>query len=175
MDYYTKPVKRIQLRKFACLFRQLFEIGQNEKINVLEVLDKFHSVFENASYVVLEDYEMPPNIPARCLIQENEGTFRMEIKNTVYEGAYKKKVGAFLDFICHEMCHVFLYIIGYTPTMNRSFDNGKIPAYCSVEWQAKALCGEIMMPYEATKNMSIEEIMKVYGVSRASAEFRKRY
>ena len=175
MDYITKPVKRIQLRKFATIFRYLFGIAPTERIKVLDVLDRFHSVFDNVSYVVLEDYEMPQNIPARCSIQENEGTFRIEIKNTVYVGAYEKNIGAFLDFICHEMCHVFLYRIGFTPIMNRSFDNGKIPAYCSVEWQAKALCGEIMMPYEATKNMTVEEIMKVYGVSRDSARYRKRY
>ena len=175
MDYITKPVKRIQLRRFAQLFRYLFGLSSTEKVDILDVLERFHSVFENAYYVVLDDNEMPPNIPARCSIQENEGTFRIEIKNTVYVGAYEKNVGAFLDFICHEMCHVFLYIIGFTPVMHRSFANGKIPAYCSVEWQAKALCGEIMMPYDETKNMSVEEIVRVYGVSRDSARYRKRY
>ena len=47
--------------------------------------------------------------------------------------------------------------------------------YCSVEWQAKALCGELMMPYNATKHLSIEKIMDKYGVSYEAAVQRKRY
>lgn len=59
--------------------------------------------------------------------------------------------------------------------MERSFNNNELPAYVSVEWQAKALCGEVMMPYEATKNMSTEEIVNKYGVSKSSAQYRKKY
>lgn len=34
-----------------------------------------------------------------------------------------------------------------------------IPACRSMEWQAKAMCGELMIPIEECYNMSIEEIM----------------
>ena len=39
-----------------------------------------------------------------------------------------------------------------------------IPPYRSVEWQAKALCGEITIPYEATIGMTAKEIMAKYNV-----------
>ena len=59
--------------------------------------------------------------------------------------------------------------------MQRSFSNGFIKPYESVEWQAKALCGEIMMPYYATANMTVDEIVDIYAVSEASARKRKTY
>ena len=70
------------------------------------------------------------------------------------------------------MCHGFLFKIGYTPIVERSFGNNEIRPFESVEWQAKALCGEVMMPYEATKNMSLEEIVEKYHVSKGSAYYR---
>lgn len=51
----------------------------------------------------------------------------------------------------------------------------KLPAYCSVEWQTKALCGEVMMPYEQTKNMTQREIMEKYQVSKGFAKTRRHY
>ena len=51
----------------------------------------------------------------------------------------------------------------------------KLPAYCSVEWQTKALCGEVMMPYEQTKNMTQREIMEKYQVSKGFAKTRQHY
>lgn len=59
--------------------------------------------------------------------------------------------------------------------MTRSFDNGEIPAYCSAEWQAKALCGEVMVPYEASIGMSKEEIIAKYHVSKGIANYRQKY
>ena len=63
----------------------------------------------------------------------------------------------------------------FTPVVERSFGNNEIPPCKSVEWQAKALCGEVMMPYDATAKMSSREIVTVYHVSKASANYRKKY
>ena len=38
-----------------------------------------------------------------------------------------------------------------------------------------ALAGEIMMPYEETKGLSIKELMQNYGVSEAAAKKRISY
>ncbi|MDO4467703.1 MAG: ImmA/IrrE family metallo-endopeptidase [Bacillota bacterium] len=59
--------------------------------------------------------------------------------------------------------------------MERSFENGTIKAYESVEWQAKALCGEFMMPYDETIDMTLNDIVKNYGVSLEQAKYRKKY
>lgn len=52
-----------------------------------------------------------------------------------------------------------------------SFENNELPAYSSVEWQAKALNGEVMIPYDECKNMSKKEIIKKYHVSDSFADY----
>lgn len=175
MDYYTKPVKRTDLRSYSVFFRYLFGVeNDSDPFPVIKALEKVPDVFKGTVFSILEDADMPANVPAKCY-PDSAGNFTIEIKNSVYEGARKHKIGAYLGFICHEICHVFLYKIGYTPIIERSFDNNEIVPYCSVEWQAKALCGEVMMPYEATKEMSVEEIIKKYTVSKGFASYRKKY
>ena len=51
---------------------------------------------------------------------------------------------------------------------------GTILPYRSVEWQAKALCREITIPYDATIGMKAKNIMAKYNVTKASAKYRFR-
>ena len=88
--------------------------------------------------------------------------------------AHTNQIGALLGFICHEICHVFLFEIGFTPVYARSFADGELPAYCSVEWQAKALCAEVMLPYEETRGMKPKELVDTYHVSKAFATKRRK-
>ncbi len=173
MDYETKPTSRKDLRRFAMYFRKLFDVPLTGPFPVLEVLDKVSDVFEGCDYVIVEDNKLAPQTMARCT-PNDRGGFTIEIKATVYWGAYKKRIGAFLGFICHEICHVFLFEIGYTPLYNRSFEDKEIPAYCSVEWQAKALCAEVMIPYNESKGMKPKEIVEKYYVSQAFAKNRRK-
>lgn len=162
------------MRILAVFFRHIFGVNDGEKFPVLWALEQVGNIFEGTTIVIVEDAELPSNVPARCYPDEY-GNFTIEIKNSVYLGAKDRKIGAYCGFICHEMCHVFLYKIGYTPVFNRQFDNNKIPAYCSVEWQTKALCGEVMMPYSETAKLSVKQIMSKFGVSKGFALARKTY
>lgn len=174
MDYLTKPATREQIREFASVFRELFGIPLAGRFPVLEVLEKFHSKFPTFHYEVVDDDELPISVPAQCDVG-TDGSFVMKIRQSIYDGAYKKEIGAYRDHILHELCHVFLYSIGFTPVIQRSFRNGTIPNRHSAEWQAKALCGEIMIPYDESDDMTVEEIQEIYGVSKAQAEYRKYY
>ena len=173
MDYPTKPTSRKKLRLWSEVFRNLFGLDESSPIPVLQVLESVPDVFEGTVFMVLEDNELPNNIPARCYLVEG-GNFVIEIKKSIYDGAYND-IGWCRGIICHEICHVFLYKIGFTPIWERSFENNKLPAYCSVEWQTKALCGEVMMPYEQTKNMTQREIMEKYQVSKGFTKARQHY
>ena len=173
MDYKTKPTSRRDLRRYSQIMRKIFNVPLTGSFPVLEVLDKIGDVFENCNYEVVEDNRMSPQIMARC-IPNSRGGFTIEIKETIYTGAYEKQIGAFLGFICHEICHIFLFYIGFTPIFERGFENSELPAYCSVEWQAKALCAEVMIPFEETKNMSVSSIESTYHVSKAFARNRKK-
>lgn len=173
MDYQTKSTSRKDLRKYSLYLRKLFDVPLHGSFPVLTVLDKLSDVFEGSNYMILEDSMLPAKTMARCYPNTNGG-MTIEIKESVYTGAYEHGVGAFLGFICHEICHVFLCYIGFTPIMNRSFENGELPAYCSVEWQAKALCGEVMIPFDESHNMTEQEIVDTYHVSKAFAHVRRR-
>jgi len=139
----------------------------------LEALDKVSDIFENCNYIIVPDKKLPPKTMAQCIQNDMDG-FTIEIKESVYVGAYEKRIGAFLGFICHEICHIFLFAIGFTPIYARSVENNVIPPYRSVEWQAKALCAEVMIPFEESKGMKEEEIIRKYMVSKAFAQNRRR-
>ena len=171
MDYKTKPTSRKDLRRYAKFVRRLFDVPETGPFPVLQALDRVSDVFKDCSYAVVEDRSLPPQTMCRC-VPNNMGGFIIEIKQSVYDGAYEKGIGAFLGFICHEICHIFLFKIGFVPLYERSFEDNTIPAYCSVEWQAKALCGELTIPYDATVGMKAKAIMEKYPVTEASAKYR---
>lgn len=171
MDYRTKPISRKQIRMYAVIFRNIFGVGQTGCFPVLEALNKFPEIFPGSCYEIVEESELPDNVPARCMPIGPE-SFIIQISDKVYTGAYERNIGGYNAHILHEMCHAFLYAIGYTPLLDRTFRNGEIKPYESVEWQAKALCGEVMMPYEETNGMSIRQLVLKYGVSKEAAKNR---
>lgn len=173
MDYKTKTTSRERLRSYAKYFRELFDVPQTGPFPVLEILDRLSDVFENTFYEIVDDSELEPGTMAACTPTEGGG-FKIEIKERVYRGAYENHDGACRGFILHEVCHVFLFSIGFTPLFERSFADGEIPAYCSVEWQAKALCGEVMIPYEESEGLTKQQIVEIYQVSKAFAQMRKK-
>ncbi len=173
MDYKTKPTSREDLRKYSKFFRKLFDVPLTGPFPVLQALDRVSDVFEGCNYAVVEDKHLPPQTMARCVPNEYNG-FTIEIKESIYKGAYEKQIGAFLGFICHEICHIFLFKIGFTPVYERTFAENELPAYVSVEWQAKALCAEVMIPYNESKGMSQQMIMDSYTVSKAFAQARRK-
>lgn len=171
MDYETKPTSRRDLRRFAAYVRELLDVPARGPFPVLDALEKLPDIFAGSNFQIVEDKKLPPQTMAQCTPNDNGG-FTIEIKESVYVGAYEKQIGAFLGFICHEICHIFLFEIGFTPVYARSFADGEVPAYCSVEWQAKALCAEVMLPYEETRGKKPKELVDTYHVSQAFAKNR---
>lgn len=174
VDYLTKSATRQIIRGFAPIFRNLSDAKADGPFPVLEALEKVPDVFKGSNVEIVVDWKLPKKTVAQCE-PHNDGTFTIKIQESVYVGAYDKNIWAYQGHICHELCHGFLWSIGYQPIMTRSFDNGEIPAYCSAEWQAKALCGEVMVPYEASIGMSKEEIIAKYHVSKGIANYRQKY
>ena len=172
MDYETKPTSRQDIRKYAKILRRIFGIPEDGPFPVLEALEKVHDVFKGSGFVIVEDSKLPAKTMAQCS-QNDEGGYTIQIKESIYWGAYEKHIGAFLGFICHEICHLFLFYIGFTPIHARTFDDGELPRYCSVEWQCKALTGELMIPFDKSHGMSEDEIVSKYGVSKAFAKVRR--
>lgn len=174
MDYKTKPASRRELRMYADEFRKQLSVREDQPFPVLHALEMIPFLFENCNYTVLKDHEFPPSVMARTLFWKSGG-FTIELRESVYSGAFHEGNGAYRNHICHEIAHVILFSKGYLPLSEESFHNNELQAFESVEWQAKALAGELMMPYDATKDMTAEGIVKAFGVSIASAIHRLKY
>lgn len=174
MDYITKPTSRSTLRRFSKIVRAVFECeSDDEPFPVLQALEKLPDIVDNTNYEIVNDCDLPANVFAQCF-PKPEGGFVIQIKETVYNGAYYDDNYAFLCFICHEICHVLLFWIGFTPVSTRAFRDTEIEPFRSVEWQAKALTGEVMIPYEASKEMTSKAIVEKYHVTKQSADYRVR-
>ncbi|MCI6560868.1 MAG: hypothetical protein MR434_05615 [Ruminococcus sp.] len=65
-----------------------------------------------------------------------------------------------------------IFRIGFTPVSTRAFGDTEIEPFRSVEWQAKALTGKVMIPYEASKGMTSKAIVEKYHVTKKSADYR---
>lgn len=98
MDYETKPTSRKDLRQYAKFVRYLFNFPATGPFPVLDVLDRLGDVFPNCSYIIVEDKAFPPQTMARC-IPNDTGGYTIEIRQSVYDGAYEKHVGAFQGFV----------------------------------------------------------------------------
>lgn len=168
MDYITKPVSRKDLRRFAKIFRDIFDVPQTGAFPVLEALERLPDVFDKSYYRVVENRKLSKKNPARCVLNK-DGSFVIEIQKRIYDGA-QKGIGAYLGFILHEILHIFMFDIGYRPIFNRSFANCE--KYETIEWQVKAITGEVAIPYEESKGMTLDEIMTKYKVSKGFALVR---
>lgn len=170
MDYKTKPTSREELRSIARCVRKLFKCNNKFRFNVMTTFEKMPVIFPSVTCTVVEDDEIEGDVPARC-IPDFESHYTIEVKSSIYEGA-AAGVGGYRAHILHEICHAILCMLGFTPILGRAFKNKELKPFESMEWQAKALCGEIMMPYEKTEGLSVKQIQHLCQVSRESAELR---
>ena len=172
MDYKTKKISRNQIRIMAKIFRDIFKecISKNGLyVDVIKMFEITPSIFKNITTEIVPD-EVLDNIPGRCNPDFN-GNYHIQIKESVYIGAVEG-VGGYRTHILHELSHAFMCMVGFTPVCDRSFKNRELLPYESMEWQAKALTGEILMDNDLTKGMAIEELIENCGVSRSGANNR---
>ena len=88
MDYITHPTSREELRMFSRVFRYLFGINDDiSAFSVLRALEMLPDVFPGSSYEIVEDDVLPANVPARCIL-DSQGNFTIEIKESIYKGAF---------------------------------------------------------------------------------------
>ena len=168
MDYESRlSLSRIQVREISKFARRMLKI-KTVKFPVLKALEKLIDKFPNNLYYrILPDDEFETNVMAE-LVPEGNDVYCIKIRETVYEKAVNGD-RASLGFICHEMCHfILIHIFDAGPVMYlnksglayaRSFKDKELPRYKSMEWQAMALCGEIMIPYEKCKDYSFKQIV----------------
>ena len=126
MDYATRPTSRAEVRLYATAFRKAFGLPFTGPVDPLSLLDKVSKVYGNVDYEIVEESELPKNVPARCVPLE-QGGFMIQISEIVFEGAYERNTGGYRAHILHEIMHPFADEMGFKPIMNRVFKNRKIP------------------------------------------------
>lgn len=176
MDYKTKPIGRDEIRAIATWLRSFFESKNKLRFDVIRAFEMLPLKFEGKIVTeIIEDDDISIiddlNVPSVC-IPDFCGKYHIVIREQVYDGAVKG-IGGYRSHIVHEMSHAVLCILGFTPVLERSFKNNEIyPSYVSMEWQAKALAGEILVPYEKTIGMTERQIMYYCKVSKSLARHR---
>lgn len=174
MDYETRATSRNELRLFAKLFRSICGLTADEPIDPIVLLDRLPELegFEDVRYEIVYNDVLPGNVPAQC--EKTEDGYLIQIKESVYMGAYEKNTGGHRMHIMHEIMHPFADKIGFNPIFSRRLTK-ETPCYRRLEWIVMALAGEVMMPYESTNGMSAKDLMNNFGVSKAAAEKRLKY
>ncbi len=182
MDYEANiGLSRLQIREIAKVIRRKLNI-QTVLFPVLNVLERLTDKFTNLYYIVSPDYEFEKGVMAELVLEDNEYCIRMP--ESVYNNAAKGN-RSYLGFICHEICHfVLIHIVGVGPVIEtykngmvffRKIENHKVPLYKSMEWQAKALCGELMIPFDKCKNYTFEQIVSETKSSDLQAKYFLEY
>ncbi len=169
IDYKTKPLSREVIREYSKFIRKDLNL-KNSKFSIEEVIN---CVFEKYKVMFLydEDYEFHDGVC--CYLVFINDKAHIHIKNSVYENACEgdhKSIG----FIIHEICHFYLIkIFDHSPISDKRYPSRTLANYESTEWQAKALCGELMIPFEKFKNKTIREIMNETSSSYSQASYFK--
>ncbi len=173
MDYKTKRISRLQIRLLAKIFRDLFKECISKDglyVDVIKMFEITPNKFKNITTEIVDE-DVLDNIPGRCNPDFN-GNYHIQIKESIYIGAIEG-IGGYRTHIVHELSHAFMCMVGFTPVCDRTFKNRELRPCESMEWQAKALTGEILMENNLTKGMSIAELIEKCGVSLEGAQNRK--
>lgn len=179
MDFETEiGLSRIKIRLIAKWARANLKIT-TLIFPVMKVLDILEQDFEGSFYYVSEEDTLFEQNVMAYLSEDDFGACCIHIRQSVYDGALLGK-GDCLGFICHEISHfILIYVVGVKPKMVYSYTGAvypreitkNTPRWKSTEWQAMALCGELMIPYEACKSMDLDTIVAKTNSSRSQAEF----
>ena len=114
-------------------------------------------------FEIVEAKEMPERYA-----DTNTAHNLMRIREDCYERAVQ---GYHRDrfTLCHELGH---YLMHRPDRIQMA--RGDVPAYQSPEWQANTFAGELLVPIDKIRGMSVEQICKECGVSKEVARIQQK-
>lgn len=149
--YKTTPVSKKKLKDLAIKFRNDFGV-QGLLFPVLDIIDDLHCQGLINLLIVDDDCELLSSDEI-ALYELNSNT--MYIKYSVFQEA-SNDVGRSRFTLAHELSH---YLLLYVLNFEVIETNDEIKAYEDPEWQADNLAGELLAPYELTKDFTASEYM----------------
>ena len=173
--YIAEPMSREDIRYYAQQIRKMFGLEQWEAIDPSKLLDKLSTLLAKQEFRF--DYEVLPDNDKRF-------GFREEAKTDIQNGIIYFKESVMNDgckdhtrarfTIMHELGHYLLHYLHGQISLSRIRENSYLIPCIDPEWQANAFASEILMPFEICKELTVEQIMKKYNVSKTAATVRKR-
>lgn len=171
MNHYADGVEVpscsvIDLRKLAAHIRKIIGLTDDKPFPVCHFI-------EHVLPKVYDDFALEI-LPKQQLGEKHGETVPnkhiMRLREDVYIGIYEG-IGQHRFTGMHECSHLIFHE-GIPLSLARR-DAKNFPLYRNSEWQADALAAELLMPYEAVKNMSPLKIELLYGVSSSAAQCRR--
>ena len=163
-DFICDPQSREDFRKFAKAIRRKYGYEKEIYFPIEKLFDQI-SVDFDFDYELVDDNEFKPNEFAITVLNENKIYF----KTSLYEKAMKGD-GFGRMTLAHELEHILSFKLFDIQLYRKILPNDK--AYKDPEWHAKCFGGELLMDYELTNKLSVEEIVDKCGVTYDAAMYR---
>lgn len=161
----TIPVAKARSRAEIEHIVQTIKKSINFTGNAFPVLWFLESVIPLIDPSFSYDYVKSSELPTNTYAYYDPVRNIMKIDEKVYERASNGNPRDKFT-IAHEIGHYFLVDqIAFTRS-----ETGSVPAYMNPEWQANVFAGELLIPSNEIKGLSVEEIVKIYKVSHQAAE-----
>lgn len=168
-----ESLSRKKARAIANFIRGL--LGINELyVDVPRMLENMTREFPDFNYEIVEDEELPESVYGTFIPNYETNQPVVKIPNRVYVAACNNGSTSGRDrmTIVHEIAHYFL-IIYFKFKPIEKLGRGRPSKSKDPEWQAMAVAGEILMPFEETVHMiDPYELAKKCGVSYDAASYR---
>ena len=162
----VQPLSRDDIRRMTKALRKRLKLDDYAPFPVMVF-------FEMILPMIFEDftYEIKP----RAKMGNKHGetypcSHRIVLREDVYIGACAGK-GRDLYTVAHEIGHLFLHGEQYSFARR---DSSNIPLFKNSEWQADAFAGELLMPFQAIKNMLASQVVETFGVTPTAARTQLR-
>lgn len=165
----AKPLSNEKIFEMAKHYRKLFGVDDCMYVDVVWILEnKLYLLDNDYRFHVVPKEEMPNK--HGLTIPETKEIF---IREDIYYGAENGN-GRDRFTLAHELFH-YLFHKGNNIKVDVGFARmeSKLPRYKNPEWQADAFAGAFLMDREKIKELSINEIKNLCGVSYSAAQTQK--
>lgn len=168
-NYIVPPLGRLGLRAYAKKIREILGVTEIY-FPITELLECLHYI-NGVNYDIFDDVEWDKRFGKDKHAQYNLSDKVIYLKESVYLGALENK-GRDRFTIAHEIAHALL-LDEKSIKFNRDIPNGIPPLYVNPEWQADCLAGELLIPSNLCKNLSVTEIAYSCAVTEKAAKYQK--
>ena len=169
-SYLVPPMRRLDIRHYTRELRKILGI-QGPYFPIIVLLEILYPLI-GVTYDVIDDKEWNIKYGKDSHAQYILGDRCIYIKESVFNGACNDQ-GRDRFTIAHEIGHALL-LDDKTIKFCRSARKVDMELWKNPEWQADCFAGELLVPYDICKDMSVCDIVQKCKVSNDAASYQKR-